>query len=459
MSRAGCDCSGPRARRVRLSAFPAPARARAPLPRPQFISHSWHSDVELKWCMLQGWREEFVRRHSREPLCWIDRWCIDQTDIDAQLMCLPVFLASCSTLLILFEPTWPRRLWCVTELFVRAARGRAATRAPPLALCARGARPAAAHARPTTPRPRAAGGARPQVFLQMGGKSDRIEMRIPSVSMQNASASPVVDADAYDELEQLEQQEQQPAFDIDAIIDCFDVRAAQCFRRAERDRLMNILEVGFGGLDAFNQVATEMLQIAATNAAVAATAALTHTPENIKRIISDLKTERSRVHNSLRESWGDFSHLASSGGRLRTTRLGSDALSTSGGALGGASTPPGTSARPRWSPPGLTMSASCSQLRRSDAPSNQPLSRCGSVSVLESRTDAQGQCGESGMARGVVPSAPSPGRAHAFRESGELRDLVAEEVDEVEAIGEGEPTALGPSHEESEGHGHSLPKA
>lgn len=33
-------------------------------------------------------------------------------------MCLPVFLASCHTLLILAGPTFLKRLWCIEEVFV-----------------------------------------------------------------------------------------------------------------------------------------------------------------------------------------------------------------------------------------------------------------------------------------------------------------------------------------------------
>ena len=33
-------------------------------------------------------------------------------------MCLPVFLASCKSLLVLAGSTYPRRLWCVMELFI-----------------------------------------------------------------------------------------------------------------------------------------------------------------------------------------------------------------------------------------------------------------------------------------------------------------------------------------------------
>lgn len=83
-----------------------------------FLSHSWHDDPEAKWEALQIWRMSFKAQHQREPRLWIDKYCIDQDNIEASLMCLPVFLASCHTLLILAGPTFLKRLWCIEEVFV-----------------------------------------------------------------------------------------------------------------------------------------------------------------------------------------------------------------------------------------------------------------------------------------------------------------------------------------------------
>ena len=84
-----------------------------------FISHSWHDNAPRKWAALQAWRSEFKAAHGgREPRCWIDKCCIDQRDIEANLMCLPVFLAGCNRLLVLCGDTYLQRLWCTMELFV-----------------------------------------------------------------------------------------------------------------------------------------------------------------------------------------------------------------------------------------------------------------------------------------------------------------------------------------------------
>ena len=53
-------------------------------------------------------------RHTPAPAPAHDaQACIDQTDIDANLACLPVFLSGCRELLILVGETYHKRLWCV----------------------------------------------------------------------------------------------------------------------------------------------------------------------------------------------------------------------------------------------------------------------------------------------------------------------------------------------------------
>lgn len=99
-----------------------------------FISHSWQDDVTLKWAALQLWRTEFVATHDREPRVWIDKCCIDQTDIDSNLMCLPVFLAQCDKLLILCGNTYLKRIWCVLEMFVFLEMGKSFTNVTLLSL-------------------------------------------------------------------------------------------------------------------------------------------------------------------------------------------------------------------------------------------------------------------------------------------------------------------------------------
>ena len=51
-----------------------------------FLSHSWHDDPDLKWDALMTWRRKFRDINKREPKLWIDKCCIDQTNIAANLM-------------------------------------------------------------------------------------------------------------------------------------------------------------------------------------------------------------------------------------------------------------------------------------------------------------------------------------------------------------------------------------
>jgi hypothetical protein len=83
-----------------------------------FISHSWHDDATAKWEALQTWCKDFRRKHGREPKVWLDFCCIDQSNIEASLRCLPVYLSGCRELLVIAGPTYVQRLWCAIELFV-----------------------------------------------------------------------------------------------------------------------------------------------------------------------------------------------------------------------------------------------------------------------------------------------------------------------------------------------------
>eukprot|EP00913_Durusdinium_trenchii_P002076 g1918.t1 len=53
----------------------------------------------------------------RAPHIWLDKCCIDQNDIEADLRCLPIFLSGCAELVVFCGPTYLSRLWCVMELF------------------------------------------------------------------------------------------------------------------------------------------------------------------------------------------------------------------------------------------------------------------------------------------------------------------------------------------------------
>eukprot|EP00931_Biecheleriopsis_adriatica_P025966 TRINITY_DN15838_c0_g2_i5.p1 TRINITY_DN15838_c0_g2~~TRINITY_DN15838_c0_g2_i5.p1 ORF type:complete len:525 (+),score=44.92 TRINITY_DN15838_c0_g2_i5:69-1577(+) len=83
-----------------------------------FLSHSWQDNPGEKWEGLQAWREGFKKTYKREPTLWIDRYCIDQNNIEQSLAFLPVYLSGCKRLLILCGETYLKRLWCLMELLV-----------------------------------------------------------------------------------------------------------------------------------------------------------------------------------------------------------------------------------------------------------------------------------------------------------------------------------------------------
>ena len=71
---------------------------------------------DAKYEVLQLWASRDGEGEKSD--IWLDKACIDQTNIDANLMALPVFLSGCRSLLVLAGPTYSSRLWCVMELFV-----------------------------------------------------------------------------------------------------------------------------------------------------------------------------------------------------------------------------------------------------------------------------------------------------------------------------------------------------
>ena len=161
-----------------------------------FISHSWRDPAEQKWKALQGKRRAFTRSQHHEPVIWFDKVCIDQNNIEDTLMCLPVFLSGCKSLLILCGPTYLERLWCMMELFV---------------------------------------------YLEMGASIDDVELCFihPALGENSEAAQRNAVTQFFEEK-----------------FDDFDIFDAQCFDPVQRDQLLGIIEAGFGSLLAFNNVLT-----------------------------------------------------------------------------------------------------------------------------------------------------------------------------------------------------------
>ena len=91
-----------------------------------FVTHSWRDDGHRKWQRLLEWRDAWQQSagsSTREPTVWLDKACIDQTNIRASLTGLPMFVAWSNALVILASGSYMSRLWCIIELFTWVQMG------------------------------------------------------------------------------------------------------------------------------------------------------------------------------------------------------------------------------------------------------------------------------------------------------------------------------------------------
>ena len=182
-----------------------------------FISHSWSDPVRSKWVALQAWRNEFKAKHQREPRVWIDKFCIDQKDIDANLMCLPVFLSGCKTILLMVGTTYLSRLWCILEIFV---------------------------------------------FFEMGADVDRVELKL--ISEKSGALGGGGEGNSANQNDADFVHAERRA--LVNLFGSFNANQARCFDMVQRERLLAIVEAGFGGVDLFNQALRNILsRIQSTN--------------------------------------------------------------------------------------------------------------------------------------------------------------------------------------------------
>ena len=151
-----------------------------------FISHSWQDDGNAKHAQLQVWAQKLrATNGGQEPLVWLDKACIDQDNIDANLASLPVFLAGCRSLVVLAGQTYCERLWCVVELFT---------------------------------------------FLRMGGSPDNI------VVYRLGGSDKIREALAK-----------------------FDGLKAKCYFPRDREKLLAVVEAGYGDMGPFNKQVRHIL--------------------------------------------------------------------------------------------------------------------------------------------------------------------------------------------------------
>lgn len=148
--------------------------------------------------MLKQWAKTFRSAHKgSDPLIWLDKACIDQDNLNEALAVLPIFMAGCRSLLIIAGTTYTTRLWCLLEIFT---------------------------------------------FLRMGGTFDRITI-VPLIEVDNVSEEDIKGA-----MEQLYQQFSE-----------VDTAKAECYHSEEKQRLLSVIETGFGSCSEFNYTLRSLL--------------------------------------------------------------------------------------------------------------------------------------------------------------------------------------------------------
>lgn len=197
-----------------------------------FVSHSWHDSAPAKWKALSEWCEEFRCREGRAPLLWVDKVCIDQNSIEADLKCLPVFLAACQTLLVLAGPTYPWRLWCVLELYVFMEM-HGLRRVP---------------SRPTRGR---------ELFK---ANSERSSM-VPEYSMTSGLSEPSLPSLGRTQPMVVRHlTEQTDGEQLMQIWEDFDAARCLCFRAEDKSRILDVIDGTFlGGVSGFNSAVRNLL--------------------------------------------------------------------------------------------------------------------------------------------------------------------------------------------------------
>jgi diadenosine tetraphosphatase ApaH/serine/threonine PP2A family protein phosphatase len=172
-----------------------------------FISHSHHDDAAVRIEAIHAWRARFIATYGREPLCWVDVYCIDPRHFEECISSLPVFLAQSRHLLVLVGRTYLSRLWTVAELFV---------------------------------------------FLEMGAELADIEA-VALAEWRDSADAPTAGAPPEAQLPPEPPAGGRTGASLEASVAAFDVRRCQCVSPEDRTILLSIVRQSFAGLDAFNE--------------------------------------------------------------------------------------------------------------------------------------------------------------------------------------------------------------
>ena len=170
-----------------------------------FVSHSWHDDAHNKWEALERWCSAFENSHGRDPVLWFDKCCLRQdSDLQAQVARLPVFLAGSRKMLCLVGRTYPERIWCIVELFTH---------------------------------------------FSMGGLDANLEV-VPVVDAPATSTHSGSSVDLDDALV----TEGSFVTTLLTLFRKFEVSESKCFSEEQRQLLLSIIQTGFGSFERFNSM-------------------------------------------------------------------------------------------------------------------------------------------------------------------------------------------------------------
>jgi len=191
-----------------------------------FVSHSWSDPGAAKYARLKQWGDELrtsTKAPAREPFIWLDKACINQQNITEALAGLPIYVASCQELLVLAGPTWASRLWASAG---ERARGLSRTTGPFHPRCVTGDAPS------TLP---TANQCVVELFVwfKMGGEPAKDRIRLFDLSEDTT--------------------------ELRKRFATFRADDARCTFEKDRQRLLGVIEHGFGDLRPFEKRVRKLL--------------------------------------------------------------------------------------------------------------------------------------------------------------------------------------------------------
>ena len=182
------------------------------------------------------------------------RCCIDQQNIEENLLCLPVWLSGCKQLAIICGPTYLERLWCIMEYFVFVQMGGMLG-------------DVVLHFMP----PESNDNVDSQSSYQGLGSptgdggdaiADSASTNSKACALANASTADSSPAASLGSGGARADHSEMNLFEFyDGKFADFDVSNADCHDPNQKDHLLAIIESGFGGTDGFNVAVKTTLQL------------------------------------------------------------------------------------------------------------------------------------------------------------------------------------------------------